>query len=51
MAWRVTIARSSWEGGRGARSISRAEDFNRGEGIDKKDIGEPGGVVIGENGP
>lgn len=51
VAWRATTVGSLEEGGRGARRISRAKRCSSGDGTDRREIGDPGGVVIGAAGP
>lgn len=51
VAWRVTTARSLGDEGRGARRISRAKRCRSGDGTERRENGEPGGVVIGAGGP
>lgn len=51
VAWRATTARSLEENGRGARRISRAKCCSSGDGTERREIGDPRGVVIGAAGP
>lgn len=51
VAWRAITPRSFGEVGRDVRRISRAKRCNSGEGTERREIGDPGGVVIGTAGP